>query len=159
MSQEVDSFTAAELRLAELFDQADRMSEDSKALDSFLDSLNEEDRAEVVSALACANALRMAGSESPLSYDRSGMETDTNRPGIQNPKLDCRRLGIYLTKTRNRSQELGEIARIELGSRRVRPAHPKAKQSNIPRKGKTFCRPLGLWPYNYGSVGHSNCNR
>ena len=60
-----ESFSPEELRLAELFDQADRLAEDAQALDRFLDSLDPEDRAEVVSALACANALRMAGSESP----------------------------------------------------------------------------------------------
>ncbi len=60
-----ESFSPEELRLAELFDTADRLSEDAQALDRFLDSLGPADRAEVVSALACANALRMAGSEPP----------------------------------------------------------------------------------------------
>lgn len=93
MSQEVDSFTAAELRLAELFDQADRMSEDSKALDSFLDSLNEEDRAEVVSALACANALRMAGSESPPPM--TGVAWKRILTALYpEPKLDCEDWGL-----------------------------------------------------------------
>ncbi len=65
MPQDEQTFSAEELRLAELFDQADRLSEDASALDRFLDLLDPGDKAEVTSALACANALRMAGSESP----------------------------------------------------------------------------------------------
>ncbi len=65
MPQNEQAFTAEELRLAELFDHADRLSEDASALDRFLDQLDPRDSAEVISALACANALRMAGSESP----------------------------------------------------------------------------------------------
>ncbi len=65
MPQREESFSPEELRLAELFDTADRLSEDAQALDRFLESLELGDREEVGSALACANAVRMAGSESP----------------------------------------------------------------------------------------------
>lgn len=65
MSLNEESFSVEELRLAELFDAADRLSENAHALDTFLETLGEDDRTEVTSALACANALRMAGSEEP----------------------------------------------------------------------------------------------
>ncbi len=74
MRHSEEFFSPEELRLAELFDTADRLSEDAQALDRFLASLDPGDRAEVVSALACANALRMAGSEPPPAMTGTAWE-------------------------------------------------------------------------------------
>lgn len=76
---ELEGFSDEELRLADLFDKADRLSQDEGALDRFLDTLNEQDRREVSSVLACANALRLASQEDPPALTGAAWDRITDR--------------------------------------------------------------------------------
>lgn len=66
-ARDEDEIDPAELRLAEMFHQADQLAADPIALNAYLASLSPQDKAEVSTALAYANAIRAVGHEVPPS--------------------------------------------------------------------------------------------
>lgn len=63
MSFDDETLTPEEIRLGELFEQADQLAADRCALETFLVALAPEVRQTISDALACANAVRMLGNE------------------------------------------------------------------------------------------------